>query len=61
MLNFGESNVDNDNSMTSSIDWITEQFRANIVISGNFASFEEDYAFQCTVDIRSIRSMGEDA
>ena len=43
LLNFGESNVDNDNSMTSKIDWITEQFRANIVISGNFASFEEEH------------------
>ena len=43
MLNVRESNGDNMNSVASKIDWITEQFRGNIVISGNLASFEEEH------------------
>ena len=43
MSNVGESNGDNSNSVASKIDWITEQFRGNIVISGNLAPFEEEH------------------
>ena len=43
MLSLGESNEDNGNSVASKIEWITEQFRGNIVMSGNLASFEEEH------------------
>ena len=43
LLSFGESNGDNSNIVESKIDWITEQFRGNIVISGNLAPFEEEH------------------